>query len=158
MNADCKKVEENVIDFIERKLPEPQQKIIRKHIEGCPQCYGLVKRFADIWQEFPEQKRSIPSDKFWPELFAKIQAYENPQPLWDKVITGLRSSLRPAAVSLILLLGVFFGYHLGNMPGHSNLSEVTPVEQYITEFQDFPIGSVGDFFTTYEIQIQEERP
>lgn len=158
MNADCRKVEENVIDFVEKKLPESQQKIIQKHLEDCPQCYGLVKRFADIWQGFPEQKRLIPSDKFWPELFAKIQAYEKPQPLWDKVLTGLRSSLRPAAVSLILLLGIFFGYHLGNMPGYSNLSEVNAVEQYITEFQDFPIGSVGDFFTTYEIQIQEERP
>ncbi len=158
MNADCRKVEENVIDFVEKKLPESLQGTIQDHLESCPQCNRLVKSFAHLWKEFSAAEKRTPSDKFWPELFAKIQAYEKPQPLWDKVLTGLRSSLRPAAVSLILLLGIFFGYHLGNMPGYSNLSEVNPVEQYITEFQDFPIGSVGDFFTTYEIQIQEERP
>lgn len=158
MNWDCQKVTNNLIDTIENNIPGSKKKAIQDHLESCPQCYGLVKRFSHLWQELPKMEKLIPSDRFWPELFAKIQDYEKPQPLWDKVITGLRNSLRPAAVSLILLLGIFFGYHLGNMPRHSNLSEVLPVEQYITEFQDFPIGSVGDFLTKYEIQVQEERP
>lgn len=169
MNADCRKVEENLIDFVEKKLPESQQKVIQKHLEDCPQCYGLVKRFAHLWQELPEEERFIPSDRFWLELFAKIQAYEKPQPLGDKFFTGFRNSLRPAALSLILLLGVFFGYHLGNMPQGSikksesdsmdtTQSEMAYVDQYFQDFQDFPDGSVSDFFTKYEIPIQEEKP
>ncbi len=169
MNWDCKKVANNLIDIIENNIPESQKKAIQDHLAICPQCNLLVKRFAHAWEELSTAEKWTPSERFWPALFAKIQAYEKPQPMWDKIFTGFRNSLRPATVSLILLLGIFFGYYLGNMPQGSmnksesdsidtTRSEMAYVDQYLQDFQDFPDGSVSDFFTKYEIPIQEEKP
>jgi predicted anti-sigma-YlaC factor YlaD len=161
MNSDCQKVKNSLIDIIEKNIPESQKKAIQDHLECCPQCNRLVDRFARIWNELSVTGKSIPLEKFWPALLAKIQAYEKPRGLQEKMLAAMRNSLRPAAVSLILLFGIFIGYQLGNIPRMDTAqSEMLSVyaEQYVQDFQDFPEGSVGDFYTKYKIQNQQEVP
>jgi hypothetical protein len=120
-----------------------------------------MKSFAHAWEGLSTKEKFELSETFWPELLAKIEASEKSQPLLEKIIAGFRNSLRPAAVSLILLFGVFIGYHLGTTPRpETSQSEMSSqyIEQYLLDFQDIPYGSVGDFFTKYEIPIQEEKP
>lgn len=169
MNTECRKVEENLIDFVEKRVSESLQIAIEEHCESCPHCDRLVKRFALIWQEFTKRERLTPSASFWSDLYDKIHASEKPQLLWDKIFIGFKNSLRPAAIILVLFFGVFFGYHLGNVPeGFGEISEPKDidqkiseemfVDQYIQDFQDFPLGSVDDFYMRYEIQKQDEEP
>lgn len=159
MNRDCRKIAENLIDIVENNIPESLKKRIQEHLATCSRCNRLVKSFTRAWQELATSEKLTPSDRFWPELLAKIKDHEKPMPLRDKILAGLRNSLRPATVSLILLFGVFFGYQLGNVPRtETSRPEVLTVEHYLQDFQDFPDGSVSDFFTKYEISIQEEKP
>lgn len=159
MSRDCRKIAENLIGIIENNIPESQKKGIQDHLTACPRCNRLIQSFAHEWKDLATAEKLTPSDRFWPELSAKIQDYEKPLSLWDKIFAGLRNSLRPAAVSLILLFGVFFGYQLGKEPrAETSRSEMLYVEHYLQDFQDFPDGSVSDFFTKYEIPVQEEKP
>jgi hypothetical protein len=159
MKRDCQEVVSNLIDIVENNIPESQKKTIKNHVASCPQCTRLVKRFACIWKEFSGAERSMPSEKFWPELLVKIEHYEKPLTLREKIIAGLIRSLRPATVSLIFLLGIFFGYQLGNIPHmETPRSEMSPMEQYVQDFQDFPDGSVSDFYMQYKTPKQQEVP
>ena len=159
MNWNCQKIAENLIDIIENNILESQKKALQDHIATCSRCNRLYQSFALAWEELVTAEKWAPSDRFWPELSAKIQDHEKPQPLWEKILVGLSNSFRPAAVSLILLFGVFFGYQLGNVPRiETTQSEMLYVEHYFQDLQDFPDGSVSDFFTKYEIPIQEEKP
>jgi hypothetical protein len=159
MNCDCREVVNNLIDIAEDNLPESQRDSIQNHIASCPQCTRLVQRFALVWEELSSAKKLTPTESFWPGLWARVEEYEKSPPLWEKIILDLKNSLRPAAASLILLLGGLFGYHLGNFP-HTEIpsSEVLYVEQYVQDFQDFPEGSVSDFYMQYEIENQPEAP
>jgi hypothetical protein len=159
MKRDCREVVNNLIDIVEDNLPESQKKIIQNHVASCPRCNRLVQRFACVWKELSTAEKLTPSERFWPGLWAKIEDSEKSPPLREKIITGLKNSLRPAAVSLIFLLGGLFGYHLGNLPHTETPSfEVLYMEQYVQDFQDFPEGSVSDFYMQYEIENQLEVP
>jgi len=159
MNCDCREVTNKLIDIVEDNIPESQKRSIQNHLTTCPQCNRLVKRFARVWKELSTAEKLTPSERFWPGLRAKIEDYENPPLLREKIITGLKNSLRPAAVSLIFLLGGLFGYHLGNLPHMESTPPVMLyVEQYVQDFQDFQEGSVSDFYMKYETQNQQEVP
>lgn len=160
MIRDCRKISENLIAIVENNIPESQKKEIQDHLAACPRCTSLVKSFARAWEELSAAEKREPSEGFWPGLVAKIQAAEEP-PLREKIIIRLKDSLRPVAVGLILLFGVFFGYQLGDMQQNETApSEMLSVyaEQYVEEFLDFPEGSVSDFYTQYKIQNQKEVP
>lgn len=159
MNQDCQNIVNNLIDIVGNCHPESQKKVILDHLALCPRCQRLVKYFSLGWEELSTAEKLSPSERFWPDLLAKIQASERPKPFREKIILGLRTSLRPAVVSLILLLGIFFGYQLGNRPRVETIqSEMSYIEHYVQDFQDFPEGSVSDFLMRYEIPIQEEKP
>ena len=159
MNQDCQNIVNNLIDIVGNCHPESQKKVILDHLALCPRCQRLVKYFSLGWEELSTAEKLSPPERFWPELLAKIQDSEKPQLLREKIILGLRNSLRPAAVSLTLLLGVFFGYQLGNRQHMDTIhTEMVYVEPYFQDFQDFPEGSVSDFLMKYEIPIQEEKP
>jgi hypothetical protein len=159
MKQDCRKVVNKLIDIVEDNIPESSKKTIQNHIASCPRCTRLVQRFALVWKELSSAEKLIPSERFWPGLVAKIDAQEKSLSLREKILAGLRHSLRPAAVSLIFLLGGFFGYYLGNLPHmETPSSELLFVEQYVQDFQDFPEGSVSDFYMQYETQNLQEAP
>jgi hypothetical protein len=161
MSQDCQNIVNHLIDIVENNLPESLKKAILDHLALCPQCNRLVQSYSHAWKGLSTKEKLEPSESFWPELLAKIEASEKSQPFREKIITGFRNSLRPAAVSLILLFGVFFGYQLGTAHRpETSPSEMSSqyIEQYLQDFQDFPYGSVGDFFTKYEIPLQEEKP
>jgi hypothetical protein len=159
MNWDCQEVANHLIDIIEENMPASQKKAILDHTAVCPRCDRLLKDFSRVWQDISTAEKRTPSEGFWPGLLAKIEARERPRPFREKMIAGLRISFRAAAVSLILAFGIYFGYYLGNTPSMETAqSDVPSFEQYIRDFQDFPEGSVSDFYTQYEVQNQQEVP
>jgi hypothetical protein len=159
MNQDCQNIANNLIDIVENSLCESLEKAILDHLADCPRCKDRVKDFSLAWKGLSTAEKFIPSESFWPELLAKIHAYERPQSLQEKMMRVLKHSLRPAVASLILIAGIFLGYQLGNFPHmQSSQSAKTQIGLYTQEFQDFPEGSVSDFFTRYEIPIQEDTP
>jgi hypothetical protein len=160
MNARCKKVEENLIDFVEGKLPDILHNEFQEHIQSCRECDSLVSEFTAIWQTIPTRERKTLSRSFWPVLVQRIQTDEKPLRFREHVALGLKHSLRPAAMALLLLIGAFLGYHLGYAPEDSGklISGDEYFVDYLEEFQDFPLGSAGDFYLSYSTTEQGETP
>lgn len=159
MKLECQNIADHLIDIVENNIPESQNKAIQEHLTDCPQCRRLIQNFAHVWKELTPAEKMVPSESFWPELVARIKASEKPVPLRERIILGLRHSLRPAAVSLILIICAFFGYRLGDIPRMETAqSDISYFEQFAQDFQDFPEGSVSDFYMRYLNQEQEEVP
>ena len=169
MNGSCRKVEENLIDFVEKKVSEPLRREIERHLEECPDCMHLAKRFTQVWPDFSKRQPMVPSPSFLPGLLNKIQTHENFHRPQKKLLWGLKASLRPAAVVLILLLGIYFGYYLGNIPQTGEplpetwnmdtaAAEEILIDPYFQDFQDFPAGSVAGFYVSPGFQPQDKKP
>lgn len=157
MKKNCRMVEEKLLDYIEGKLPRDTIKIFEEHRKRCVQCDLLIKNFIEIWSSISENEKVQPSDSFWPGLQAKIQAVERPQPLSDRIFSDLKMILRPAALTIILLAGIFLGYQMGNITDvlgdisnsktlDSERPEKAYVENYFQDFQEIPIGSPAEFY------------
>ncbi|MBN1223913.1 MAG: hypothetical protein JXB23_11755 [Candidatus Aminicenantes bacterium] len=149
-----------MIDFVEKSLPEVLQIEIEEHLRECAKCNRLVRQFSPIWKDFASRERKAPSTSLWPALIEKIQAEKKPQLLRNKILAGVKNSLRPAVATLILLAGMFFGYHLGNVPDDAGelVSGQGYFSEYLETFEDFPPGSVGDFYLKYTIQERKDMP
>ncbi|MFC2164101.1 zf-HC2 domain-containing protein [Acidobacteriota bacterium] len=160
MNSGCKKVEERLIDFVEKTLPDIQKAEIKDHIQSCADCDRLVREFYTIWQRISTRERKAPSRSFWPMLIQRIQTDEKPQQFWENIVVGFKRSLRPAVVSLFLLVGAYLGYHLGYVPVDTGklISGEEYFVEYLEEFQDVPLGSAGDFYLSYSTTEQGEIP
>jgi len=160
MNSGCKRVKQNLIDFVERELPDVLKGEIEEHLRSCAKCDRIVREFSLIWQDVSARERRSPSASFWPDLVERIQSDENPRQVWEQIILGFKRSLRPVAVTLLLLGGAFFGYQVGYIPkdtGKTFSGEEYFVE-YLETFQDFPLGSAGDFYFQYSTTQQGEIP
>jgi len=160
MNSRCNEVEESLIEFVEGKLPDILKAEILEHIQSCAKCDRIVREFSLIWQDASVRVRRGPSVSFWPNLVEKIQTDEKPRQLWEQIIVGFKRSLQPAAVSLFLLVGALLGYRLGYVPEDTGklISGEEYFVEYLEEFQDFPLGSAGDFYLTYSTTEQGEIP
>jgi hypothetical protein len=159
MNQDCQKISNNLIDIVENNLSESLEKAILDHLAVCPRCQRLVEDFVFAWKKLSTADKASPSHGFLPELIARIQAHEQPQPTREKMMRIFINALRPAAVSVILIGGIFIGYQLGNFPNmESSRTEMPAIGLYAHDFQDFPEGSAGDFLMKFELPIQEEKP
>jgi len=161
--VDCKIIEKNLIDIIEERVAERTLKNIQIHLKSCPKCTLLVERFSQIWKGFDQTKRIEPSVSFWPVLHQKIRAYEEQKFHLGEIFFGLKLWLRPAVATVILLMGCFFGYQLGNVS--QNYDQIQSLEetgevaleelffaQYLSSFEDFPEGSISDFYMSCEIK------
>jgi hypothetical protein len=158
MDQNCHNIKNSLIDIVENNLSKSLKKTILDHLALCPRCKEQIEDFSDLWKELSTAEKSFPSDSFWPELLAKIQAYERPKSFQEKMLMVLKKSLQPAVVGMGLIAGIFLGYHLGNFPQvKSSQSEITDIGLFTQDFLDFPEGSAGDFFLKYEIPIEAEN-
>jgi len=160
MNTECKKVEDVLIDYVEGTLPDILRAEIDAHIQSCTKCDRLIREFSPLWQSFSTQEKEAPSRSFWPDLVQRIQTDEKPEKIWSHIALGFKRSLRPVAIALLFLLGAFFGYQLGHVPENDGraISGKEYFAEYLEAFQDFPLGSAGDFYLMYSVPEQGEAP
>jgi hypothetical protein len=157
MDKTCRIVKKKLIDYVEGKLPADEIQFIDAHRKNCVECEFLIKRFSDIWSNVSKVERLQPSDSFWRGLQTKILAIESPQPKADRLFAGFKRILRPAALVMILLAGIYFGYQMGNITdafGDISNRKITDaespgeayIENYFQDFMEIPTGSPAEFY------------
>jgi hypothetical protein len=167
--ADCKKLEEHIVDLIEHSLPSELQKEMQAHLADCPHCERLVRDFSDLWEELGLRVRREPPESLWPSLRLRLEAqWEHPFRS-SAFLTGLLGLLRPAALSLAVLLAVLAGFQLGGPRGEYasglQITELSPelrqeayASFYLGPFTDIPEGSLADFYLGAETLDEEKSP
>ncbi|MDH4258575.1 MAG: zf-HC2 domain-containing protein [Candidatus Aminicenantes bacterium] len=166
MVMDCIAVEKSLVAIAENSIPERRLKELRLHLESCSNCSLLVKRFTKIWQKIGRGEQIEPSSSFWIELQQKMSAREERKFWLADVFIGARRLFRPAALVFTLIAGIFAGYQIGNVPQDSGTARIEgkvrganleePISApYFESFEDYPKGSVTDFYLSSIIEKKE---
>jgi anti-sigma factor RsiW len=158
MRADeCSQIEENLVEFVEQTAPAALRKEMQAHLAACSRCGRLVKDFSELWGELSPQARKDPPASFRPSLERAARALEEHPIRSSAFVSGLLGLLRPAAVSLAVLLAVLAGFQLGGLQERylpdAQLSGLPPelkqeayAARYLEPFTDIPEGSLADFY------------
>ena len=167
--AACRKIEEHLVELIEHSAPSETQKEMQAHLAECPRCERLVQDFFELWGEMGLRARREPPVSLWPSLEKAVRAFEEHPSRSSAFVTGLLGLLRPAAVSLAVLLAVLAGLQLGGLQGSyapgPQLSEHSPelkqeafAAHYLKPFTDFTEGSLADFYLGAEPSDEDIQP
>jgi len=162
MTEACRAVEKNLVDIVEGKVCGDRLQYIEEHLKSCPGCSLLVGKFRHVWQELGRPHRIEPSLSFRSGLEQKIKAYDEKKFCSGPIFVGAQRRFRPAVAVLALLAGVFAGYEMGNVsrayleiPAQERAA-VSPegmfTFQYLNSFEDFPKGSIADFYLNQELK------
>lgn len=165
----CRLIDEYLVDFVEHKLPEDLKLSLQDHLAECPQCQQRIKDFTDLWGKIDPQLSQKPAVSLWPALAKTIKEYEAHPFRFSEIYRGFVRTLRPAVISLITVIGILFGIHLGDIPERSggepsqeNLwSDISPeiyFSHYLEDFRDIPLASTAAFYLGEEKPEEDKLP
>ena len=160
----CKNVKKNLVSFLENELLEEQRVEMEKHLKICPDCSHLLEEFSQLWGALERREKIQPSPYFWTRVKQRIVEYEEERkPAWGW-LEGLVGWARPAVAVVVLLICVFLGYSLGNLPQANGQTAYQVDERtlalrqlfdsyHVNLLDDLPTGSIE---ATYLDMISEE--
>ena len=141
----CKFVEKNIAGYVEGRIPEEQRIKFDKHLRECGKCRKMVEEFSSAWSSLTSSPPEEVSPYFWTRLKARIDEYEKKK---SSSASPVRF-LEPAVYSLILVVGLFAGYSLGNSyveKGRTAGDMMAEDEMYIDVFNELPEGTIGEIY------------
>ena len=132
----CKNVKKNLVSFLEKELLEDQRIEMEKHLKTCPDCSHLLEEFSQLWGALEWREKIQPSPYFWTRLKQRIIEYEEGRKPTFGWFEGLVGWTRPAVAVAVLLICVFLGYSLGNLP-QANGQTASQLDQRTIALQQF---------------------
>lgn len=105
---DCKSVQNNLIFYIEKSLPQQQMQQIQQHLKHCKPCAEKYQKLLTAYQFIETEKQANVNPFLWTRIQAKIQNKPAIQPIWQKV-------LQPVILTIIIVIGLFLGIKLGQL-------------------------------------------
>lgn len=166
--VDCQIIEKNLISIAEKSMPARKSQKVLQHLEVCQSCALLVQNFAQAWESLAEKETIAASPEFFAGVLERIEASGQPRTGAKDVFFAARRILRPAALAALLSAGIYAGYEMGNISEPSGgkviaagVLETSPAEffasPYFDGFEDFPKGSIADFYLGREEREPDEK-
>jgi predicted anti-sigma-YlaC factor YlaD len=127
----CKSTEKKLIFFIENSLKPEETVVVAAHLEQCPDCRAKLEYLKEILAQAEIEK--IIENK--PFLFTRIQGR-----LANEETHKTKRILRPLAIAVALVIGVFSGILLGQYTMTPNTTDQEREVAYL--FQDQEIENM----------------
>ncbi len=150
----CKKVENNLIFYIEGELDAPLSKKIDAHLETCSSCKALYKNMKADMDFLSIDKALQTNPVFYQKLEQKIRNNENKNSKNNIKQLYIQALSYAAAI----IVAVFIGVALGK--DYQTTDELAMEENaQVSEFQLFAESYSVDMSTedTYELLISDDK-
>lgn len=137
----CKTIHKKLIFFLEGNLSEAEMKEVSEHLQHCESCLSFADQMGKTLSIIETEKQPGTDPFFYTRLKARMEKEESKEAL------SLRPSfvrvLQPVALSALLLLGIWFGYKVGNPSKAGNTAQITKEQMipYLNELSDEPLES-----------------
>jgi hypothetical protein len=123
---DCRKVQDQLIEFYEDHLHSRDAEHIRGHLEKCPLCREELSSIERVIVGLKCQRLPDPGEAFWRDFPKRVRGafYEGDRPIRDPILPKLREGLyrttrwlpfsQPVnaavsiAVTVLIILGLLF--------------------------------------------------
>ena len=134
----CKAVHKKLIFYIEGSLPEKEMQQIAGHLRECPECLLFSEDLKKTMEIIGLEKSSKVNPFFYTRVKAKLENTEEPEIVKTPAFVRI---LQPVAFSILLLLGIYTGVRIGQIPQTKNSVTLTDVEMipFLNEFSEEPI-------------------
>ena len=142
----CIFIQSHLISISEKEIENVTPLEIRNHLDSCPGCALLIQRFARAWKSVAQQEETRPTPSFFPILIKRIEAYEEKNSGWIGILASVWRILRPAALAVIFLGGIFTGNEMGKKGNIPPGPEQSFTDRFLDSFENIPRGSVADFY------------
>nr|WP_319572773.1 zf-HC2 domain-containing protein [uncultured Draconibacterium sp.] len=137
----CNTVHNKLIFFLEKELPVSEMEQVQQHLDECSECALFAAEMKNTLQILDSDKVTDENPFFYTRVKARLEKQDEKQPEARPVLVRI---LQPVAFSIILLLGIYGGFKLGQVPkvttADTGLSEKEMVP-YWNEMEDEPIES-----------------
>jgi anti-sigma factor RsiW len=146
-------METRLLEYIDGRLKEKEQREMEKHLAGCPACTVRVNEFRSVSSLLDELPQIEPSAAFDVRVCARIAAEPVKQDWWSWLGAAPRILV---AASMLLLSTVWVGHH---QPDSTNTaSSNTGHETQIIQDQDLPVLENYDVLANFEALTELSQP
>lgn len=114
---DCKKIENQLIFFLDDELSFTEKKKVKEHIEACPECASQLAYIKESLLHLDDVKIAEPK----PFMYTRIQARSIPRRR-----ENLNRVFAPLSLVAVLVVGLFLG---------AMVSEMTIPKSQVQEYQ-----------------------
>ncbi len=133
----CKEFKKNLWFLLENTLSPDKRAVIENHLMNCSSCSKLVEEFSLLWGILEHRERIQSSSYLWVRLKQKInEDEEGKQSVWGR-FKGLVIWARPVVAVAVLVMCIFAGYLLGNLPQSANGQTAYQADKRTTALKQF---------------------
>jgi len=110
----CRSVQKKFSAYQDRELKPQEQEEISRHLIGCHSCRKQYKKLEQVWQSLGELEEIPSGPWFYGQIVRKIMEprKQGLLPVLQHVFQLFRG---PVVASIILIIGLLAGTHLGNI-------------------------------------------
>ena len=126
----CKSVHNKLIFFLEKELPVSEMEQVQKHLDECSECARFTAEMKNTLQILDNDKASNGNPFFYTRVKGRLSKQAEEQPAVRPVLVRI---LQPVAFSILLLLGVYGGFKLGQTP-NANIAGSGFTEQEVIPY------------------------
>ena len=146
-------METRLLEYIDGRLKEKEQREMEKHLSGCPACTVRVNEFRSVSSLLDELPQIEPSAAFDVRVRARIAAEPVKQDWWSWLGAAPRILV---AASMLLLATVWVGHR---KPDSTNTAiSNTRDETQIIQDQDLPVLENYDVLANFEALTELSQP
>ncbi len=109
----CNTVHKKLIFFLEKELPVLEMEQVQKHLNECSDCALFAEEMKNTLSILETDKVTDENPFFFTRVNARLEKQAGEQPVARPVLVRV---LQPVAFSIILLLGIYGGFKLGETP------------------------------------------
>jgi hypothetical protein len=135
----CKKVHSKLIFFVEKELPVSEMEQLRQHLGDCPGCARFAEDMKLTLGILDNDNVRTENPFFFTRVKARLEKQQE-EPLESRSV--FVRILQPVAFSIVLLLGVYGGFKLGQ-PAKTelitNVFEESRMVMYLNEMDAEPL-------------------
>ncbi len=145
----CSEVHKQLLQYLDKELPENQMKHIHQHLETCASCRSTYENTRKAWNALRNEEIS-----HQPFFYTRLkQRMENRKTRSAPGFAGVgRKILQPAIYFIILGLGIYIGVHLGQ--GMQTQNETASSAQQINYIEDY---ARSQYLNGMELEIVEQE-
>ena len=150
----CRHIKRNLAFFLENTLSPEQRVEIENHLKDCSSCFHLMEEFSTLWRASKQAEKIQPDPLFWIKLRGRIGEYEKVRKPFKEWLEVIVHRTRTAIAVAAMLICIFLGYSLGNIPQSVNGQTPSPEtvrntalqnffeNHYLNPLNDLPTGSI----------------
>ncbi len=140
----CKRMESQLIAYMDGTATEGVRREVEKHIADCAACRARAREFSVVWGAMSALPAIEPSQAFDARLRARLEVEPVRQGFWAGILPSPRLAF---AVSLLLLFTVW----LSNRPADVVPGPPAPTEAEFKMIENLPVLENYDLLANFDV-------